>query len=80
MKTKLRNYKVDWQDYGDRVLIARRHKGLSQTELGKAIGVSRVTISSIECGDTDPNYALIGALSFYLGIDFPLVIPKEGQP
>lgn len=37
---------------------ARRGKNISQTELAKAIGVSRQTINMIENGDYNPTVAL----------------------
>lgn len=37
----------------------RHSVGITQTEVGKALGVSRSTISAIECGDQSVSYDMI---------------------
>ena len=44
--------------FKNRVKEARLHKGLSQAELAKSVGVSRNTISSIETGQFTPTARL----------------------
>lgn len=46
---------------------ARAEKGLSQTELAEAVGVSRNTISSIETGQFNPTAKL--ALILCIALD-----------
>jgi putative transcriptional regulator len=45
----------------------RQRHGLSQAELGQAVGVSRQTINSIEQGKYTPSLPLALALGRYFG-------------
>jgi transcriptional regulator with XRE-family HTH domain len=52
-------------DYGERLRLAREHKGLTQIELAELSGVNQSTISKIESGhqhssslDNDLAYAI----------------------
>lgn len=45
----------------------RTERGLSQQQLGAAVGVSRQTINAIETGRYDPSLALAVHLSRYFG-------------
>lgn len=45
----------------------RQGRGLSQAELGQAVGVSRQTINSIEQGKYTPSLPLALALGRYFG-------------
>lgn len=51
----------------NRLRVARAERDISQTELAKAVGVSRQTISSIETGQYCPSallaFRLAGALA-----------------
>ncbi len=50
------------------VKIYRERFNISQTELGKLIGVSRQTISSIERGDYHPSIVLVLKMSHIFDI------------
>ncbi len=45
----------------------RTERGLSQQQLGAAVGVSRQTINAIETGRYDPSLALAVHLARYFG-------------
>ncbi len=45
----------------------RESAGLSQAQLGQAMGVSRQTINAIETGRYDPSLALAVRLARYFG-------------
>jgi putative transcriptional regulator len=49
------------------VRVLRTAKGLSQAELGAAIGVSRQTVNSIETGRYLPSLPLAITLARYFG-------------
>ena len=51
----------------NRLVSARKEKGLSQAELAKMVGVSRNTISSIETGQFNPTAKL--ALILCIALD-----------
>jgi putative transcriptional regulator len=51
----------------NRLRVARAERGLSQTELARAVGVSRQTISSIETGQYTPSALLALLIADALG-------------
>lgn len=71
---------------GERLKKARISKGLSQAELGKLVGVSKVSICGYENGMRTPSFAvlvkIINALDvdleYLLGYDVP-VITEENE-
>lgn len=54
----------------NRVRELRNQEGLTQTELGKMIGVSYQTIQSIECGRYEPTAYTAGLIAAALGKPF----------
>ena len=48
----------------------RKSKGLSQKELGKALGFSARTVSDWENGNTEPNIATIKEIVKYFDISY----------
>ncbi|MCZ0859418.1 helix-turn-helix transcriptional regulator [Actinomyces israelii] len=49
------------------VRVLREAKGLTQAQLGKALGVSRQSVSSIEKGKYDPSLPLAIAIARFFG-------------
>ena len=47
--------------------VLREAKGLTQAQLGKALGVSRQSVSSIEKGKYDPSLPLAIAIARFFG-------------
>lgn len=62
---------IDWSSFGERVLVARRRKQLSQNEFAVAIGISRNYVSMIERGIANPGYALVVRICEFLSIEQP---------
>jgi putative transcriptional regulator len=56
----------------------RTAKGLSQAELGAAVGVSRQTINSIETGKYLPSLPLAIGLARYFGTTVEDVFDADG--
>jgi transcriptional regulator with XRE-family HTH domain len=48
---------------------ARRGKAYTQTELGKAVGVTPATVSQWEAGASEPGLATIARIASALGVD-----------
>jgi len=46
----------------------RDERGLSQSALGEALGVSRQTVNSIETGKYDPSLPLAFTIARYFGL------------
>ena len=51
-----------------RLRVIRVEKALSQQELAKSAGVSRVTIVRLERGDVDARYATVRKVAAALGV------------
>ena len=49
------------------VRALREEKGLTQAQLGKALGVSRQSVNSIEKGKYDPSLPLALAIARFFG-------------
>jgi DNA-binding XRE family transcriptional regulator len=64
----------------NRLRVARVERNLSQTELARAAGVSRQTISSIETGQYGPSALLALRLAAVLGVPVAELFWIEGGP
>lgn len=53
---------------GERLRSARLKTGLSQTELGKAVGLSQSMVGALERGDREPSVETARALADRLGV------------
>ena len=63
-----------------RLRVARAERDLSQADLGRAVGVSRQTISSIETGQYCPSTVLALRLADVLAAEFTELFWLEGAP
>ena len=52
----------------NRIYELRKNKGWTQEELGKALGVTKVTISSYERGTRQPNPEMLSAMANVFGV------------
>lgn len=64
-------------DYGSLIKEAREKAGLTQEQLGKAIGVTGVAIMRYEKGQRNPSSKVIGKIASVLGTDFALSVIDE---
>jgi putative transcriptional regulator len=65
---------------GNEVRSRRAERGLSQADLGKAVGVSRQTINAIETGRYLPSLPLAFALAGFFGLRIEDVFhPQPGE-
>jgi putative transcriptional regulator len=62
-----------------RLRVARAERNLSQTELARAVGVSRQTISSIETGQYGPSALLAFRLAAALDVPIASLFWLEGD-
>lgn len=63
---------------GDRIAAARKHAGLSQTELGKAFGLTRSAVSQWESENTEPTSANLRAIAMRCGVDYDWLATRRG--
>ena len=68
-----------YQSIGARIRIAREVRGLTQGQLGKAIGLTRTSIINIEQGRQGlPLHGFV-RLADYLGVSFRLLLLGESE-
>ena len=60
--------------FDEKIIELRKSKGLSQDELGNAIGVSRQTISKWETGQNYPDFQRLVLLSDYFGMSLDTLV------
>ncbi len=57
-----------------RVIAYRIENNLSQTELGKRLGMAQSAVARLEAGDHEPSLATLARLARHLGIEFHIDI------
>lgn len=65
------------EEIGTRIRRLRRVRGMSQTELSNKCGISRITISKIECGHT-PNISTYTALALADALEVSVALLLRG--
>ena len=65
--------------FNEKLKAARKQKGLSQTELGKLLGVQAQTVGRWENGKSEPNLETINKLCKILNIPIYSLISKEAD-
>ena len=63
--------------FHDRLKEARRNRGLTQEQLGSAIGAAKSTITGYEKGKSEPSVAKINELMQVLGVDANFLYQDE---
>ena len=70
-------------DIGKRIKELRISRKLKQSELGEALSISGATVSSWECGRTEPKMGMIEEMAEFFGITKSELIegkhPKKSQ-
>lgn len=61
-------------NFSEKLIELRKSKGLSQDELGNALGVSRQTISKWELAQSYPDFQRLILLSDYFGISLDALV------
>ena len=60
----------------NRIYELRKNKGWTQEELGKALGVTKVTISSYERGTRQPNPEMLSAIANIFGVSVDVLLGR----
>lgn len=60
-----------------RVVGYRVEHGLTQTELGRLLGMSQPAVARLEAGEHEPSLATLARLSRSLGIEFHIDITPD---
>lgn len=61
-------------NFNEKLIELRKSKGLSQDELGNALGVSRQTISKWELAQSYPDFQRLVLLSDYFGLSIDALV------
>lgn len=61
-------------NFNEKLIELRKSKGLSQDELGNALGVSRQTISKWELAHSYPDFQRLVLLSDYFGLSLDALV------
>lgn len=65
--------------FGKNLIALRRGRGLSQEELGEAVGVSRQTVSKWETGQTTPELDKLMTLADLFGLALDELVGRVGK-
>jgi ribosome-binding protein aMBF1 (putative translation factor) len=60
-----------------RIIAYRVEHGISQTELGRRVGMRQPHVARLEAGDHEPSLTTLARLSRALGIEFHIDITPE---
>lgn len=67
--------------FGKNLKNLRLSRRLSQQDLGKALGVAQITVSSWERDIREPNFEMCQRIAAYFGVPTSQIItPEEEQP
>ena len=64
-------------DFNEKLICLRKQKGLSQEQLGEAVGVTRQTVSKWELAETTPDMDKLIALAGLFGTTIDELVGKE---
>ncbi len=63
--------------FAERLKNLRKERGLSQTELAKALNLTQRKISYLETGQFEPDLKILWAISNYFGVSCDYLIGKS---
>ena len=66
-------------DFNEKLICLRKQKGLSQEQLGDAVGVTRQTVSKWELAETTPDMDKLIALADLFGTTIDELVGKEQE-
>lgn len=67
-------------EYPNRVRFWREQANRTQSELGDAVGLSKVQISRVELGTRDLHFAYARRIANFLGVTAADLLPEEDNP
>ena len=67
-------------DFGTRLKTLRTQRGMQQSQLGQAVGVSASAVGAYERGQREPTLAVLAALSDALGVPADALLGREAAP
>ncbi len=66
--------------FSDMLLFLRKRQGLTQEELGNALGVAKSTISMYEQGSRKPSFEMLEVIADYFNINMDTLVGSSDLP
>lgn len=66
--------------FGQNVRAARTARGLTQRQLGAAVGLARASIANVEAGRQDPPLTKLAGFAQALGVEVAALLGTEAGP
>lgn len=72
----------EWMDsnFGKRIKHLRKQRGLTQTELADALGISKAMVSSYESDTRNPTYENLMAIALFFNVSMDWMFGSDGGP
>ena len=67
-------------DFGTRLKQLRTERGMQQSQLGQAVGVSASAVGAYERGQREPTLAVLSALADFFGVSADALLGREAIP
>ncbi len=68
---------MSYYDFGDILKELRKNRGLTQSELGRHVGLSKAVVSKYETGIGYPNFETLICLARYFGVTTDYLLGAE---
>ncbi len=62
--------------FKDKLILLRKEKGLSQTELGEILSISQRSLSRLETGETFPDEQLLNNIADYFKVSVDYLMDR----
>lgn len=68
---------MSYYDFGDILKTLRKNNGLTQSELGRHVGLSKAVVSKYETGIGYPNFETLIRIAKYFGVTTDYLLGEE---
>lgn len=68
---------MSYYDFGDILKTMRKNNGLTQSELGRRVGLSKAVVSKYETGIGYPNFETLIRIAKYFGVTTDYLLGEE---
>lgn len=68
---------MSYYDFGDILKTLRKNNGLTQSELGRRVGLSKAVVSKYETGIGYPNFETLIRIAKYFGVTTDYLLGEE---
>lgn len=68
---------MSYYDFGDILKTLRKNNGLTQSDLGRRVGLSKAVVSKYETGIGYPNFETLIRIAKYFGVTTDYLLGEE---